>query len=238
VRIDHLALPRVGAGRWEPVVPTHPAHVVVSVLDGQRWRVVKEVEFPPDPRISGDGRPHDTSPEEMQELFKAVMAEAYLRIELGGVETDHVRVECDREHPIWQNHGDCATGAAGRAVPFRLLSTLSAHGESLDAAPDTSMYYQPILKLGTIAPRAPRGMKARRHLHSIIFEGRHISVGFSLRRPVLTHLGWDAEGFGQAGRNRVVTRRLDSFLKSTSAASASGPIVRTTAGWTATAHAL
>jgi len=232
VKIEHLDLPRVPwAGRWEPNTPTHPAHVIVSVCEQGRWRVVKEVEFPPDPRIWGEGRPHDTEPAEMSRLFWAVLAEAPLRIELGGIETDHVRVECDREHPVWPNHGDCSTGAAGYAVPFALLNRLSAHGESLEPAPDTSMYYQPILKPGPVALRAPRGMTVRRHLHSILFEGKHLSVGFSLRRPMLTHLGWDAEGFGQAGQNRLVTRRFDAHLQPSAnvVAGGSGPLVRTTA---------
>jgi len=227
VRLDHLDLPHVRAGRWEPEVPTHPAHVVVSVLDGNGWRVVKEVEFPADPRISGEGLDHATLPEEMQKRYQAVFDGPPLRIDLDGIETDHVRVECDREHPIWQNHGDCSTGAAGYAVPFGLLNKLTAHGGELESLPDTAAYYQPILKIGAVAPRAPRGMSVRRHLHDIVFEGRHLSVAFSLRRPVLTHLGWDAEGFGQAGRNRLVTRRLETFLGATSAAGASGPIVRT-----------
>jgi len=140
-----------------------------------------------------------------------------------------VRVECDREHyPIWPNHGDMSTGAAGYAVPFGILSQLAAHGETIVPAPDTSIYYQPILTVGAVAPRAPLGMKVRRHLNTIRFEGKHLSVGFSLRRPLLTHLGWDAAGFGQAVRNRLVTRRLDFPWGPSAANGASGPIVRTT----------
>jgi hypothetical protein len=242
VRIAHLELPRVTAGRWEPNSLTHPAHVTVSVLAGGHWRVIKDIHFPPDPRISGEGLDRETSPEEMNQRFKAIQAEAPLRIDLDSFETDHLRVECDREHPIWQNHGDCSTGAAGHAVPFSLLTRLSAHGEDLTTAPDTAVYYQPILKLSTIAPRAPRGMTTRRHLHSIWFTGPQLSVAFSLRRPVITHLGWDAEGFNQAGHNRLVTRRLDAFLTGSAAAGASGPMMRTVAidcsasHWSGTVH--
>lgn len=228
VRLMHLELRRPGCGRWVPCVPAHPAHVIVSVLEGARWRVVKEIKFPRDPRIAGDGVPPDLPPWEMEARFKPVFAEP-LRIELGGLETDHLRVECDREHQVWPNHGDVATGAAGYAVPFGILSQLTARGEALQAAPDTSIYYQPILAAGKVAPRAPRGMRARRQLNSVLFEGEHLSVGFSLRRPLLTHLGWDAEGFGQAGRNRLVTRRLDLWSAPCGAAGASGPLVRTTA---------
>ncbi|MCE9615999.1 MAG: hypothetical protein K8T26_17145 [Lentisphaerae bacterium] len=228
VRIDHLELLRLAAGRWEPSVPTHPAHVTVSVLEGATWRVVKDVEFPPDPRVSGDGIDRTTSPEEMNRRFAPTLTEP-LRIDLAGLETDHLRVECDREHPVWPNHGDCATGAAGHAVPFAILNKLTAHGEELEAAPDSSIYYQPVLKVRGCTPRAPRGMRVRRHLHSVVFEGKHLSVAFSLRRPILTQLGWDAGGFGQAGRNRIVTRRLDAFLSPNSATGASGPVVRTSA---------
>jgi len=236
VRIDHLDLRRVTAGRWEPAVPTHPAHVVVSVLQGAGWRAVKDVEFPPDGRIWGEGLARTTAPDEMAGRFAAVLAEPPLRIDMGGLVTDHLRVECDREHPVWPNHGDCSTGAAGHAVPFALLRGLSAHGEQLAPAPDTAACYRPVLKLGTCAPRAPRGMTARRRLHGVVFEGKHLSVGFSLRRPVLTHLGWDAAGSGRAGRNRLVTRRLDAFLDASSAAGASGPIVRTLAADCSASH--
>ena len=228
VKLDYLDFRYGWGGRWQPNVPSHPAHLLVSVLDGVTWRVVKEVEIPPDPRVAGEGLDPATPPEEMNKLFNEVKAKP-IRIELDGLETDHIRVECDREqYPVWPNHGDCSGGAAGHAVPFMILSQLSAHGESLSESPDTSVYYQPILKVGEVAPIAPQGMKVRRHLNSILFEGKHLSVGFSLRRPLLTHLGWDAEGFGQAGRNRLVTRRLDMFISPCAAAGASGPIVRTT----------
>lgn len=229
VRLDHLELRRPAAGRSVPPVPAHPAHLLISVLDGANWRVVQEVNFPRDPRITGDGIPPETPAEVMDPRFWAVSAEV-LRIELASLETDHLRVECDREHyPIWPNHGEMSSGAAGYAVPFGILSQLTAHGETSEAAPDTSIYHQPILAVGAVAPRAPQGMKVRRHLNSILFEGKHLSVGFSLRRPLLTHLGWDAEGFGQAGCNRLVSRRLDLYLSRSDAAGASGPIVRTTA---------
>ena len=55
VRVDRLELKPVIAGRWVPGVPTHPAHVTVSTLDAAtgRWRLLKDVALPPDPRIKG-----------------------------------------------------------------------------------------------------------------------------------------------------------------------------------------
>ncbi|MBI2439875.1 MAG: hypothetical protein HYV35_00710, partial [Lentisphaerae bacterium] len=50
-RLDRLELtlvpgsPGGGSGRWVPNVPTHPAHLIISVLDepSGRWRTVREV---------------------------------------------------------------------------------------------------------------------------------------------------------------------------------------------------
>ena len=105
VKLDHLEFRYGWGGRWQPNVPAHPAHLLVSVLDGARWRVVKEVEVPPDPRIAGEGLDPATPPEEMDKLFNAVRSEP-IRIELDGLDTDHIRVECDREqYPVWPNSG-------------------------------------------------------------------------------------------------------------------------------------
>jgi hypothetical protein len=50
-------------------------------------------------------------------------------------------------------------------------------------------------------------MTWRRVGETVIFEGTYLSVGFSLRRPVLMHLGWDVLGEGLANQNRLATRR-------------------------------
>jgi hypothetical protein len=56
VQIEHLALPRSAYGRWTPAVPTHPAHLILSVADKQcgRYRVIQEVDLPYDRRIAGE----------------------------------------------------------------------------------------------------------------------------------------------------------------------------------------
>ncbi|MGB6647758.1 MAG: hypothetical protein WBG01_04385 [Bacteroidota bacterium] len=125
-------------------------------------------------------------------------------IDLGGVETDLLRVECNTEHPVWPNHGE--TNGNVFHVPFGILDTLRVFGEP----PHTTIPYPrhiPILDQGPIEPRAPGGMTWRRFGETVIFEGKYLSVGFSLRRPVLTHLGWDALGEGLADQNRLATRR-------------------------------
>ncbi len=51
-------------------------------------------------------------------------------------------------------------------------------------------------------------MKVTRVGEMILFEGKRLSAGFALRRPILMHLGWDAFASGRAGANRVSQRRV------------------------------
>jgi len=155
VRVARLELPLAAhCGRWVPNVPAHPAHVTVSVLDraAKRWKVVADVELPPNPGCAGEGLAQEMRIEEMEEHFRKVMAEQLPhRIELGGIETDLLRVECDREHPVWPNHGECNGGPYN--VPFGIFHPLRALGEELGAV--TRPPYRRKLTRGAITPPDP-----------------------------------------------------------------------------------
>ena len=101
VRVDALELRPVVAGRWVPNVPTHPAHVTIAAPDaaGGGWRVLKDVELPRNPRISCEGLFQGMSIEEMEHTLSEGLGQIH-RIELDGVSTEVLRVECDREHPF------------------------------------------------------------------------------------------------------------------------------------------
>ena len=192
VRVAHLDLPLVATkalcGRGIPRVPSHPAHAIVSVLDGaaNRWRVVVDVELPRNPKCAGEGLTQDMPIEAMEAHFRQVMAEqAPYRIELGGLETDLLRVECDREHPSWPNHGECNGGPFN--VPFGILHNLGIGGEELGVA--TPPPYRRKLTRGEFAPAAPAGMSLNtRNPLELVFNGERLSIGFSLIRPMLTRL--------------------------------------------------
>ena len=208
VTIDTIELAPVVHGRWAPSVPTHPAHLVVSALDepAARWRVVRDVELPPDPRISGQGLSQDMGLDEMEAHFRAVMASAPARVvELGGIHARTLKVECDREHPVWPSHGECNGNPT--SIPFGILDSLKAFGPApASDIPDAD--WNPLLRALAVSPRAPRGMSVRQVGQMLLFEGSRLSVGFSLRRPVMLHLGWDSLGKGLAGRNRLSGRRV------------------------------
>jgi len=224
VRIERLELPHSVEGRWVPAVPTHPAHLIISVLDPKRhtWKIVREVNLPRDPRIESKGLSQRMSVEEMDAHFKKVLDGKPHVIRLGGIVTDHLRIECDREHPVWPNHGEC--NGSEFMVPFGILNPLKAFGKTL------SPQYQPrhvtLLKTGKIKPSAPRGMSVKQLPLMLLFEGRKLAVGFSLRRPMLLHLGWDVLGKGRAANNRLVATNVGSRAIVV-AGGLSGPSLRT-----------
>jgi hypothetical protein len=207
MRLERLELPYAVAGRWIPAVPTHPAHLTISVLDRQtmRWETVREVTWPPEPRLCGAGLRQRLPIARMEEHFRAILASPPRRIALRGLVTDHLRVVCDREHPVWPNHGECNGGEFG--VPFGLLAPLSAHGRVLDAGELPAPAYLPGLRQGRLRPQAPPGMAVSLTSHEVHFSGPRLTVGFSLVRPLLTCLGWDASGGGAAATNRLLASR-------------------------------
>lgn len=204
VRVERLELARAFVSRWEPNVPTHPAHVIISTLDSlhNRWKIVKDVEIPPDPRILGKELSQDMPTADITKYFEAIQKEAPIVIEVGGLETDHLRVECDREHPVWPSHGQCGCGGI-HCVPFRILDSMKAYGHELGQKPEVSPYNS-LLRLTGCSPLAPKGMRVQNRPDMLLFAGKKLSVGFSLKRPVLAHLGFDELGLGLAGQNRLL----------------------------------
>ncbi|MGE5221391.1 MAG: hypothetical protein ACM3PY_03075, partial [Omnitrophica WOR_2 bacterium] len=208
VSIDRLELPLSVYGRWAPYVPVHPAHLIVSSLNPSTyaWEVIKEEDLKPDPRITFEGLSQEMSEAEMNAHFQRVLAghPPHL-IELQGIQADILKVECDREHPVWPNHGENYGGPY--QVPFGILDPLQVYGEAL--SPERRIpEIVPILRRGRIEPEASNEVTWRQWGESIVYESQYLSVGFALRRPLLLHLGWDALGSDLARNNRVSYRRV------------------------------
>ncbi len=228
VHVDRLELRPVVAGRWVPSVPTHPAHVTVSTLDpdGGCWRVIRDVELPADPRVSGAGLHQGLTIGQMERRLGEGLDVTHV-IDVGGVVTDLLRVECDREHPVWPNHGEC--NGTPHSVPFSTLDSLVAYGPAPPGASPLPAYLPPLTK-GAVEPTAPAGMTTEITPWLVRFAGERFSIGFSLVRPELLHLGWDGVGGPRATENR---------LRATGVAQAgglgwftglSGPVLRTARG--------
>ena len=225
VHVDRLELKPLIAGRWIPSVPTHPAHVTVSTLDATSggWHVLKEVELPRDPRCSGEGLQQSMSIREMDEKLAHRLAITHV-IELDGVVTDVLRVECDREHAVWPNHGEC--NGAPFFVPFAILDSLEAYGMTPPGEPYLPTYLPP-LTVDAVQAVAPAGMEVDVHPWLILFRSEYFTMGFSLLRPEILHLGWDGTGSGRAAENRLYNR-VQGF--SGLFTGQSGPILRTMRG--------
>jgi hypothetical protein len=227
VRLQRLELPRSVYGRWVPAVPTHPSHLVLSILNRAThgWQTLREIDLPYDPRTAGEGLSQAMSMPEMETHFAAILQDPPYVIELEGLESDHLRVECDREHPTWPNHGECNGGPFN--VPFGALDPIRAFGEPLDpAASEVPQFpYLPGLTIGEFRPAAPSGMQVRQTPFGLHFDGPQLSVCFSLHRPLLTHLGWDCLGQGQAAHNRLLTRTTFGIPRTIGGLS--GPLLRT-----------
>jgi len=232
VRVARLELPLVSqkslCGRWVPNVPTHPAHVTVSVLDraANRWKTIADVELPPNPKCAGDGLTQEMPIEAMEAHFQKAMAEQVPhRIELDDIDTDLLRVECDREHPVWPNHGECNGGPYN--VPFGILHHLRAVGEELGAVAPPA--YRRKLNRGAFAPAAPAGMTLdTRNPLEVVFRGERLAVGFSLIRPMLTRLDWNHFGERPPVGNRLFFK--GSWGGSDTLGGQNGPSYLTAAG--------
>jgi hypothetical protein len=194
-RIERLELPVHVAGRWIPAVPIHPAHLTVAVLDGTCWRTLRDVALPYSPLLAGESFGPDTTIEAMDAAFAEALGTVH-GLDLG-VEAAVLRVECDREHPVWRNHGEC--NGAPHHVPFGLLDPLRALGTGGGVTPPA---YQPPLRAGTLATLAPAGMTVELTPWMVRFDSPRFTVAFSLLRPLILHLGWDALGT-RAGENRI-----------------------------------
>jgi hypothetical protein len=224
VSLDHLELGRLAYGRWTPRVSTHPAHIIISKLDysTRQWQTVRDIDLPIEPKIVGEGLSQDMSTKEMDAHFDRILQEAPFKIELEGLKTDHLRVICDREHPVWPNHGECNGGTHN--VPFGILNKLKAYGTPSDE-PAVKVGYNPILRRKKILPKAPKGMKVLDLPEMLLFKGKYLSIGFSLYRPLLMHLGWDIMGDEGSANNRLFVSR--QHTKGKMMGGASGPILRT-----------
>jgi hypothetical protein len=223
VRVDHLELGKIVYGRAIPQVPCHPAHIIISILDPQslQWRIIREVDFPMDPRIVEPELSQEMNIEEMEAHFERILKEPPFKIDLD-LKTDHLRIVCDREHEVWANHGEFNGGAHN--VPFGIMNNLKAFG-ILGDHPKKQVSYKKILHRNKINPVAPKGMQVHDLPDMLLYKGRKLSIGFSLIRPTLMHLGWDSLGDEGASTNRLFVTRHRTMQEKMGGIS--GPMMRT-----------
>jgi len=127
-------------------------------------------------------------------------------IPLHGVATRHLQVTCFRHYPVPPNSSNQT--ASPHNVPYWGLNDMRLLGEYLDdpLAPESDVLpMMPHLARGPLAPVAPAGMCIKTGGNQIRFFGERFSAGFSLHRPLITHLGWDV--LGQRAEQNLIQNR-------------------------------
>ena len=223
VFVDYLEIGKIVYGRAVPKVPCHPAHIIISTLDlkSYRWHTIREIDLPLDPKIVEPDLSQEMTIEEMEAHFDSVLKGPPYFIQLG-LKTNHLRVVCDREHQVWPNHGEFNGGIHN--VPFGILNNLKAYGKP-GTLQKENVEYNKVLNRKKIYPVAPMGMKVHDLPNMLLYEGKYLSIGFSLMRPALMFLGWDVLGGEGAATNRLLVTRQRTVHEKMGGIS--GPLLRT-----------
>jgi hypothetical protein len=226
-RLERVEIPAIVYGRARPPVPCHPAHIIVSVYDdiAGRWKVIRELDIPENSKFAGRGLSDLTPQDEQAQFFEDALREAKpVTIDLGGLESDHLRLECDREHPTWPNFTEMNGGAHN--VPFGIFNKAAVYGTPNLKYPIVQHYHEP-LRHGSIRPAAPATMEVEIDPRMVLFRSAKLAIGFSLHRPLLLHLGWDDMGLGRTAVNRLLATHAVFGRSPALGGAMSGPMLRT-----------
>lgn len=132
-------------------------------------------------------------------------AGAWFRIRLDGTEARAASVFCDETYPVpvafhnW--HGTTYS------VPFAVLKGVSWYGRDIDGTRHQPPYGPP-LKKGSIRARGGANQTVEVNPYEVKFSSPYLTVAFSLKRPMMTHFGWDALGQGYSSENTLYRRAM------------------------------
>lgn len=174
VTLNRLEIP--APSLWPGLQGGAPRHVIVFVYDNDLSQA----------RVVFDGQLSEIRPGEIFSL------------PLNGVAAQAASVLCDERYPMAAPIQ--AAGAVNHpttyTLPFTLLDNLRWFGIERGDRPTQSLLFQPPLQRGRIAPHPQPNQTATADAYEVRFTSHYLSIGFSLNRPQLTHLGWDAFGSG------------------------------------------
>ena len=129
-------------------------------------------------------------------------------IPLSGVPAEAASVWCDRRYPVDVSF-ECLHPTT-TTLPFDLIQNVRWFGRPADG-PRRQPPYQPPLRLGRVEPRPAPNQQVSADPYEVRFTSAYLAVGFSLRRPQLTFLGWDA--LGQAPITNFLFRVSPQYVK-------------------------
>ena len=164
-----------------PCREQHPRDIVIDgYVPGEGWKTLVDRELP----NSTDSGAHE--------------------INLDGIETRHIRLECRRHYtppPSMFNQS-----IEPHNVPYVVAIPSAFSGDYLEdpMAPERDIMPvgKPLDRI-VVSPVAPPGMTMKTGGNQVRFFGEKYSIGFSLNRPLITHLGWDALGTSKSEVNLI-----------------------------------
>lgn len=160
-----------------------PAELILHIWDDATgsWKLLFEKTLPRPPK----GKDH--------------------RINLGGIRTRFLRVECLKQHPVGPSGGE--QWANPHYVPFDTLRHVDFHGGAVRRH-ECDLPIQPPLRIRRNRPKGGSRLKVFSEDDHVLFSSPAFSTGFSLRRPMTTHLGWDSARAGKSADNLIFHRTL------------------------------
>ncbi|MCW8129150.1 MAG: hypothetical protein KIS92_02090 [Planctomycetota bacterium] len=134
---------------------------------------------------------------------KTARAARAFRMDLGGRRTRTLLAECLRQHPPEPNCREQWSNP--RNVPYFIFDK-AAWDVRARTPFACEVPVAPALRVGSCRPRAARGQRVFAENDAVHFSSPRFSASFSLRRPLLMHLGWDAAAGGKSSQNLLFHR--------------------------------
>jgi len=110
-----------------------------------------------------------------------------------------VSMRCDRKTPV-SHLNISAWDPAEWNIPFNFLKNTRWYG-SYEEIPELYIPVCPELRIGKLAPRSSSAVEIRQDGMFVHFKSRYLRISFSLKRPLISHLSWDAFGEHASGKN-------------------------------------
>jgi len=127
------------------------------------------------------------------------------RLQLGAVRTRFLRVDCLKQHTVGACGGE--QWANPHYVPFDTLKHVDFNGTPVKRH-HSDLPVQPPLRIVKNRPRGRDGLRVLSEDDGVRFASNAFAVGFSLRRPLISHLGWDSARAGKSVDNLIFNRTL------------------------------
>lgn len=196
VLVDHVLIHPVYT-RWAPDLYGQPEHIQIAVWRKQEavWDIILDTHLPP----YTDDTPH--------------------KLKLDGGTTNHLCVRCLKEHPVEPSHGE--QWEAPHLVPFKILDKIQCMGTPTSENP-IEPFYNPPMQIQSCNPLSKKNMNGFQDFNTVKFVSPSYKIGFSTRRPMIVHLGWDELENKLQEENLLFFKSIWLYVKMFS-----GPIIRT-----------